>query len=304
MSEYIPRLREELVGAAARERAGMRHGRRIRPARVALVVAAAAIAAAIVLAATAIDLPNDERPVAPPPVESGLSYRVDPPHAAGAAAAVLRDRIAAAGISGADVAAAGDAITVRVGPADRARVAALAAPGRLAVYDWEGRLVGGAEPTTERVAARRAGEAHGVLVHDEHGWYALAGTAALGNADVAAAHVTTDPTTGEPAVAIDLNAAGMTAFRDLTRQVARRGAANAPPGADPVPSSQHIAIVLDHRLVTLPYINYRENPDGIDGSSGLLIERGLTPQGARDMAAVLTTGPLPAALTPAGGVNP
>jgi hypothetical protein len=43
MSEYIPRLRQELVDAAARERDGQRRRLGVRPARVALVLAAAVV---------------------------------------------------------------------------------------------------------------------------------------------------------------------------------------------------------------------------------------------------------------------
>lgn len=68
------------------------------------------------------------------------------------------------------------------------------------------------------------------------------------------------------------------------------------PGANPIEGAQHVAIVLDDRVVTLPYINYQENPDGVDGSSGLWIEGGLTPERARDIAAILATGPLAAAI--------
>ena len=42
--------------------------------------------------------------------------------------------------------------------------------------------------------------------------------------------------------------------------------------------SQHFAIALDNELVSAPYINWRENPDGIDGSTGAQISGGFTIQ--------------------------
>ena len=146
---------------------------------------------------------------------------------------------------------------------------------------------------------RRAPDAR--LVHDAHGWYALAGDAALGNADVAAAHATSAPAEGRGGVAIDLTPSGQAAFRTLTREVARHGAAAATPGENPVAGSQHIAIVLDDELTALPYVNYQEAPDGIDGSGGVPIEGDLAPERAREIATILTTGPMPASLEPVSG---
>ena len=30
--------------------------------------------------------------------------------------------------------------------------------------------------------------------------------------------------------------------------------------------AQHFAVVLDNQLITVPYIDYKQNPDGIDAS--------------------------------------
>ena len=67
-------------------------------------------------------------------------------------------------------------------------------------------------------------------------------------------------------------------------------------GGDELEASQHFAIVIDDRIVSLPFIGFREAPDGIDGSAGTQIAGGLTPETARLTAAILGTGPLPAAL--------
>lgn len=370
MSEYITRLREELVGAAAREQAGQRRRPRVRPRRLALVVAAAAIVAALIVSASAIELTRDDEPVVSLPAGSALTYRVAPfpgadaTTAAERSAEILRARIAAAGISGATVTVAGDRVGVDADTKALADVAALAVPGRLAIYDWEASVLGpdgqpapddatvtgdpgaGQEaavsqyqavlraakaqgsagsptfwlvddaahkviggPELTRDALRSGGSARVVEVpggvrvvradnSGAGGWYALDDGAALGNGDVAGARATRDPAMNEPAVAVDLTAQGRTAFETLTRELAHRGQAASPPGADPMLAAQHLAIVLDDEIASVPYIDYRQAPDGIDGSGGVQISGGMTPESARQIAAILNTGPMPATLVP------
>ena len=370
MSEYIPRLREQLVAAAAREQAGQRHRPRVRPRRVAVAFAAAAVLVVAVVAAVSIELPTDETPVAPVPAEAALAYRVmpvpgtDANAAAEASADVLRDRIAAAGIRGATVTVDGDRVGVDVDGAARGQVAALAVPGKLEIYDWEasvlgrdgrpapaddgttgGQDAGRGAAVSEYEAVRRAAKADrtagppaywlvdtaqrlvldgpawsrdalagrgdvlevpgGVRVVRAEGvpaaadrWYALADGAALGNADVADARAGVDPATGEPIVTFDLTTRGQSAFSAVTREIARRGQATAVPGEDPMRAAQHLAIVLDDQIASVPFINYREAPDGIDGKGGAQIQGGLTSQRTRQIATILDSGPMPATLEP------
>jgi SecD/SecF fusion protein len=61
----------------------------------------------------------------------------------------------------------------------------------------------------------------------------------------------------------------------------------------PLQTSQHFAIALDNALVSAPYINWRENPSGIDGSTGAQISGGFTLQTAQDLAKILKIGALP-----------
>jgi SecD/SecF fusion protein len=168
---------------------------------------------------------------------------------------VLRDRFDAAGID-ADVSVAGGTLTV----SDGRDVAGLLKPGRLTIFDWERR-----------------------------------GRPALTNADVEGAVPVKDVQTGEPVVELELNPHGQAAFSELTREIARRGAELAQPGAG-VESFQHLAIAVDGQVISKPYINFRENPDGIDGAGGLQIADDLTPQTARELAAMLDSGPLPGTL--------
>ena len=98
----------------------------------------------------------------------------------------------------------------------------------------------------------------------------------------------------EPIVTFEFNDRGQKAFQDITARVAQRGADNANPlNPDPESNSQHFAIALDNELVSVPLINYRENPDGIDGSTGAQITGGFTIESAQDLAKVLKTGALP-----------
>ena len=143
-----------------------------------------------------------------------------------------------------------------------------------------------ARSRAERVAGGRAVQADG-------GWFALAGDPALTNADVARARV--DRAADSPTVALDLTPAGQQAFRTLTRALARRGADQAV-GGDPLQSSQHLALVLDDRLVSVPYINWREAPDGIDGADGAFLSDAPVVEQAQLDAAVLSAGPLPGTL--------
>jgi SecD/SecF fusion protein len=98
---------------------------------------------------------------------------------------------------------------------------------------------------------------------------------------------------GLPIVTMEFSAKGRAAFSRLTRAVARRGAEHAVPGEDPVAGSHHFAMRLDDEILSKPYINFRENPEGIDGTTGAQIAGGFTLQGARDLATMLALPPLP-----------
>ncbi len=329
MTDYIPRLREELVAAATREQAGVRHRPRVRPQRFAPVLATAAVVAAVVAAVLVIELPADDVPVAPAPAVTEFTYRVTPVAGTDAAAAaqesadVLRERFAAAGIRGATVTVDDDRIVVTAGSASPGEVAALTAPGKLGIYDWEASVLGPdgrPMPGTERVtggqsagtqgavsrdeAARRAAKAdsHAARIVRAEGaargrWYALDDRPAVRNADIASARAQRDPATGDPIVAFDLDSHGQKMFSALTREVAHRGARTVLPG-ESMEAVQHIAIVLDDQIASVPFINFRETPDGIDGAAGVQIQGGLTPDRTHQLAAILNTGPLPATLAP------
>jgi SecD/SecF fusion protein len=106
-----------------------------------------------------------------------------------------------------------------------------------------------------------------------------------------------DPNTNQPVVTFDFSDEGREAFAEVTRRIAERGAASAPPGT--VTSEQasnfsdSFAVVLDDEVVSRPIINFIDNPQGIDGRTGAQIEGSFTIQGAQDLAEFLRIGALP-----------
>ncbi|MDA0160671.1 hypothetical protein OM076_10380 [Solirubrobacter ginsenosidimutans] len=289
-SDYVSRLRAELLRAGAAAPAPRRRARVSRPL-------AGAVGVALLVAVVVLLLPGSRRDEVPAQNAGTLTYRVVGGDA-GKAAEILRLRVKAAGVGG-EVASGGGVLTIPAAGADAT------APGRFAIYDWErsvlgpdGRPVptddavtggpnaGQAGALSESAARALASRSGGRALKADGGWFALADDPALTNTDVAAAR--SDGTT----VALDLTPGGRQAFRTLTRTLAQRGADQAL-GGDPLQTSQHLALVLDDRIVSVPYINWREAPDGLDGAS---MSGFATPREARLAAAVLCFGPLPGTL--------
>jgi SecD/SecF fusion protein len=94
---------------------------------------------------------------------------------------------------------------------------------------------------------------------------------------------------------------GAKKFHEITAEEARRGAGNAAAagqtGSDAATIqqfAQHFAIVLDGQLQSTPYIDYKQNPDGIDPTgTGAEISNISSIGEAKDLALVLQTGALP-----------
>jgi len=126
-------------------------------------------------------------------------------------------------------------------------------------------------------------------------WWLIQDNPGLSGTDIKKPEQNFDQRAGnEPIVTFEFSDKGRKAFQTITSRVAQRGADNANPlNPDPVQSSQHFAIALDNELVSIPFINFRENPDGIDGSTGAQISGGFTITTAQDLAKVLKIGALP-----------
>jgi SecD/SecF fusion protein len=129
---------------------------------------------------------------------------------------------------------------------------------------------------------------------DPDRWWVISDNPALSGTDIKDPKQSFDQQAGnQPIVTFNFTKKGREAFHNITRQIAQRGQDNSLPGDNPITSSQHFAIVLDNQLVSAPYINYRENPDGIDGSTGAQISGSFTNDSAQDLAKILEIGALP-----------
>jgi SecD/SecF fusion protein len=98
---------------------------------------------------------------------------------------------------------------------------------------------------------------------------------------------------GSPDVQFGFDSAGNNAFQKVTGQIASRG--NLVSSLGHV-YNQHFAVALDHQLITVPYINFKTDPQGIIGGGGADITGGFTTQSAQDLATRLRLGALPITL--------
>ena len=155
-SDYITRLRHELLRAGASspsERRSVRVQRALRPLPAFAAAAAVAVAAvALVLAWPASD--TGERPVEPAKGGVPITFRVEPPTAAEQTAQVMRDRLDLAGVRGATVSVSSTGSLTITAPAGGAGGCGPGAPGGAR----GGKRAGGGTPTgAPRGAARWGG---------------------------------------------------------------------------------------------------------------------------------------------------
>jgi SecD/SecF fusion protein len=97
---------------------------------------------------------------------------------------------------------------------------------------------------------------------------------------------------GQPVVTFDFTSRGRAQWQKTTREIAERGRESFI-GGDPQNAYQHFAIVLDNELISVPFIDFQQNPDGIDARQGSQIEGGFTIDSAQRLANLLKTGALP-----------
>ncbi|MFP5361647.1 MAG: protein translocase subunit SecD [Thermoleophilia bacterium] len=100
---------------------------------------------------------------------------------------------------------------------------------------------------------------------------------------------------GQPIVTFKFSDKGRETWEEVTKQIAERGQESVGilPNQSPADVAQHFAIVLDNELVSTPFIDFQQNPEGIDARNGSQIEGGFTIQTAQELANVLKTGALP-----------
>jgi SecD/SecF fusion protein len=102
-----------------------------------------------------------------------------------------------------------------------------------------------------------------------------------------------------PVVLLQFTNHGASQFHKITQAEANRGqtkydlAGRPPVTVQNNPYVQHFAIVLDGVLESTPYIDFKQLPDGIQGSNAEIDLNGGTFKEAKDLALVLQTGALP-----------
>ncbi|MCK9250931.1 MAG: protein translocase subunit SecD [Solirubrobacteraceae bacterium] len=107
---------------------------------------------------------------------------------------------------------------------------------------------------------------------------------------------------GKPNVVFDFTDEGRKIWRDVTREIVRRGSENCVPQVGESRANQvarcanHFAVVLDNQLITTPYIDFVQNPTGIGGSGGSQISGSFTVKSAQSLARLLQAGSLPLTL--------
>ncbi|MBV9606385.1 MAG: protein translocase subunit SecD [Solirubrobacterales bacterium] len=121
-------------------------------------------------------------------------------------------------------------------------------------------------------------------------FYVLKDNIALRGSDITNPQQSTDSNTGEPNVTFGFSSKGKTAFQNVTAAIARRGSLVSGLGQS---LNQHFAVALDNELITVPYIDYKQYPDGINGDNGADISGSFTITSAEDLANELRLGALP-----------
>jgi SecD/SecF fusion protein len=122
-------------------------------------------------------------------------------------------------------------------------------------------------------------------------YYVLRDDPAIAGKDISNPIAEQDPQSGEEVVSFGFKGSAVNTFQNVTAQIAHRGQ-NTSVGNNY--NFQHFAITLDQKLITVPYIDFTQYPDGIsDASSGSEISGDFTISSATDLANLLSSGALP-----------
>jgi SecD/SecF fusion protein len=121
-------------------------------------------------------------------------------------------------------------------------------------------------------------------------FYVLRDNVALRGSEITNPQQSNDPNTGEPDVTFGFTGKGKQAFQNTTAAIARRGSLVSGLGQS---LNQHFAVALDNELITVPFIDYKQYPDGINGDNGADISGSFSISSAQDLANELRLGALP-----------
>ena len=162
-------------------------------------------------------------------------------------------------------------------------------------------LGGGGPPSGSRVLGTPAGV---TVIEDQrtpgqppqlHRYFVIEDDAELSRSDISNPRMEADAVTGAPVVSFDFTAAGRRAFKRLTRRVATRAAKAVSATGASEASFQHMAIVVDDRIVSLAAVDASANQDGVDAPGAQIAGIG-SPAAARLLARRLDAAPLDAQL--------
>jgi SecD/SecF fusion protein len=121
-------------------------------------------------------------------------------------------------------------------------------------------------------------------------FFVLKDNIALRGSDITNPQERTDPSSGTPDIAFGFTSKGKTEFQNVTAQLARRGSLVSGVGET---LNQHFAVALDNQLITVPFIDFKQYPDGINGDNGGDISGSFSITSAQDLAHALRLGALP-----------
>jgi SecD/SecF fusion protein len=148
----------------------------------------------------------------------------------------------------------------------------------------QGYIIVQAEPTDTSAAAQALAQDAFFILKDDPG---------LLGRDIKDPEQNTDSQTGQPSVTFNFTDAGKKKWQKVSREIAQRGQAAVLPGVPANQVANHFAIVLDNKLISVPYIDPQQNPDGIDGENGSQISGAFTIKSAQRLATLIKTGALP-----------
>ena len=120
-------------------------------------------------------------------------------------------------------------------------------------------------------------------------FYVLKDHVSLFGQDITNPQASTD-SAGNPDVQFGFTSKGKSQFQNVTASIARRGASISTLGQT---LNQHFAVALDQQLITVPSIEFKQYPDGINGDNGAQITGGFNTATASDLATQLRLGALP-----------
>jgi SecD/SecF fusion protein len=121
-------------------------------------------------------------------------------------------------------------------------------------------------------------------------FFVLRDDVALRGSEITNPQQSTDPNSGEPDVTFGFTSKGQSEFQKTTANIAHRGDLVSGLGQT---LNQHFAVALDNQLITVPFVSFKQYPDGINGGNGADISGSFTITTAQDLANELRLGALP-----------